>query len=67
VTRSGSWTDLHSQLKFTSVSPVLMRLSYVKILPQATFQTKKATLLGFLERQKLFHGKLTTLGPLNVS
>ena len=54
---------LHIQHQLTKHTPLLRRLSWVKILPQAAIHTKKNTLLRAFKHQMLFHGK----GPVVIA
>jgi hypothetical protein len=51
-------SDSQSQHLFTTTKPLLLRLSTVRIFPNAAVQAKNATLGGALDRQMLFQGKM---------
>ena len=67
IIRNATMTQHHTSTWNTNLLMwvLLMRLWHVEIFPQVVWM-KKAILLGSLEHQRLFHGKLTSVGPLNV-
>ena len=62
---TNSSLPLHIQCQSTIVKP-LLKLSLVRILQQATVQTKKETCLGTLASQLPFQGKMTEDEPLSA-